>query len=181
MIGYGKLGGKELGYASDLDIIFLYDDADERAPEIYARLAQRLNNWLSSRTSAGQLFDTDLAAAPERRVRPAGVLGRSVPALPGGKRVGVGAPGAHARALLRRRRRPSATVSKRFAQDVSCDKRAMSPSLRRAIVEMREKLHAAHPNKSGLFDVKHDRGGMIDIEFSVQYLVLALLAAASRH
>ena len=38
---------------------------------------------------------------------------------------------------------------------------------------MREKLHAAHPNRSGLFDVKHDRGGMIDIEFAVQYLVLA--------
>ena len=38
---------------------------------------------------------------------------------------------------------------------------------------MREKLHAAHPNKSGLFDLKHDRGGMIDIEFAVQYLVLA--------
>ena len=38
---------------------------------------------------------------------------------------------------------------------------------------MREKLHAAHPNRSGLFDLKHDRGGMIDIEFSVQYLVLA--------
>ena len=48
----------------------------------------------------------------------------------------------------------------------------MSPSLPESIVEMREKLHAAHPNKSGLFDVKHDRGGMIDIEFSVQYLVL---------
>jgi glutamate-ammonia-ligase adenylyltransferase len=37
---------------------------------------------------------------------------------------------------------------------------------------MREKMHAAHPNKSGLFDVKHDRGGMIDIEFAIQYLVL---------
>ena len=38
---------------------------------------------------------------------------------------------------------------------------------------MREKLHGAHPNPSGLFDLKHDRGGMIDIEFAVQYLVLA--------
>ena len=38
---------------------------------------------------------------------------------------------------------------------------------------MREKLHAAHPNNSGLFDLKHDRGGMIDIEFAVQYLILA--------
>ena len=45
-------------------------------------------------------------------------------------------------------------------------------SLKKTVVEMRDKLHAAHPNTSGLFDVKHDRGGMIDIEFSVQYLVL---------
>ena len=45
--------------------------------------------------------------------------------------------------------------------------------MRDSIAEMREKLHAAHPNRSGLFDVKHDRGGMIDIEFAVQYLVLA--------
>ena len=44
--------------------------------------------------------------------------------------------------------------------------------LAREVLEMREKMRAAHPNKSGLFDVKHDRGGMIDIEFAVQYLVL---------
>jgi glutamate-ammonia-ligase adenylyltransferase len=43
---------------------------------------------------------------------------------------------------------------------------------------MREKLHAAHPNRSSLFDLKHDRGGMIDIEFAVQFLVLA---HAARH
>src|SRR5918999_963326 len=42
-----------------------------------------------------------------------------------------------------------------------------------SIVEMRAKLHAAHPNDSGLFDVKHDPGGMIDVEFAVQFLVLA--------
>jgi glutamate-ammonia-ligase adenylyltransferase len=64
VIAYGKLGGKELGYASDLDIIFLYDDADERAPEVYARLAQRLNTWLASRTSSGMLFETDLELRP---------------------------------------------------------------------------------------------------------------------
>jgi glutamate-ammonia-ligase adenylyltransferase len=46
-------------------------------------------------------------------------------------------------------------------------------ALVKEILAMREKLHGAHPNKSGLFDVKHDRGGMIDIEFAVQFLVLA--------
>jgi glutamate-ammonia-ligase adenylyltransferase len=50
--------------------------------------------------------------------------------------------------------------------------------LAKQIAQMREKLHRAHPNKSSLFDVKHDRGGMIDIEFVVQYLVLA---HAARH
>jgi glutamate-ammonia-ligase adenylyltransferase len=48
--------------------------------------------------------------------------------------------------------------------------------LKDEILAMREKMHAAHPNKSGLFDVKHDRGGMIDIEFAVQYLVLGFAA-----
>jgi glutamate-ammonia-ligase adenylyltransferase len=53
-------------------------------------------------------------------------------------------------------------------------KRQRDPSLlKKEILAMREKMHAAHPNASGLFDVKHDRGGMIDIEFAVQFLVLA--------
>src|SRR5712664_926779 len=69
VIGYGKLGGKELGYASDLDIIFLYDDPDERAAEVYARFAQRFISWLSSPTSSGVLFDTDL------QLRPSGASG----------------------------------------------------------------------------------------------------------
>ena len=60
VIGYGKLGGKELGYASDLDIVFLYDDEDQSAQENYTRLSQRITTWLSSQTSAGTLFETDL-------------------------------------------------------------------------------------------------------------------------
>jgi glutamate-ammonia-ligase adenylyltransferase len=59
-----QAGGKELGYASDLDIIFLYDDADERARRELRALAQRYNNWLTLRTSAGTLFDTDLQLRP---------------------------------------------------------------------------------------------------------------------
>src|ERR671935_1563650 len=75
VIGYGKLGGKELGYASDLDIIFLYDDAHPDAPETYARLAQRMNTWLSSRTTSGVLFETDL------ELRPSGASGLLVSSL----------------------------------------------------------------------------------------------------
>ncbi|MGD8789115.1 MAG: bifunctional [glutamate--ammonia ligase]-adenylyl-L-tyrosine phosphorylase/[glutamate--ammonia-ligase] adenylyltransferase [Burkholderiales bacterium] len=80
IIGYGKLGGKELGYASDLDIIFLYDDDDDDAPEIYGRLAQRINTWLSSTTPAGVLYETDLRLRPNGS---AGLLVSSVEAFRG--------------------------------------------------------------------------------------------------
>ncbi|HQT26956.1 MAG TPA: DUF294 nucleotidyltransferase-like domain-containing protein, partial [Burkholderiales bacterium] len=69
IIGYGKLGGKELGYASDLDIVFLFDDDHPNAQETYARLAQRINTWLTSSTSSGVLYETDL------RLRPNGASG----------------------------------------------------------------------------------------------------------
>src|SRR6185369_2677164 len=64
VIGYGKMGGKELGYASDLDLVYLFDDDAPEAPENYSRLGQRLNTWLSSQTSSGILFETDLRLRP---------------------------------------------------------------------------------------------------------------------
>src|SRR5262249_43211555 len=75
VIAYGKLGGKELGYASDLDLIFLYEDGREAAGEAYARLAQRFNNWLTSRTSSRAPLETDL------RLRPSGASGLLVSAV----------------------------------------------------------------------------------------------------
>ena len=75
VVGYGKLGGKELGYASDLDLIFLYDDDRPDAAENYARLAQRINTWLASLTRAGVLYETDL------RLRPDGASGLLVSQL----------------------------------------------------------------------------------------------------
>src|SRR5664279_1417608 len=75
VIGYGKLGGKELGYASDLDLVFIYDDPDDNAAQEYARLAHRLTTWLTSTTAAGRLYDTDL------RLRPDGASGLPVSSL----------------------------------------------------------------------------------------------------
>ena len=170
VIGYGKLGGKELGYASDLDIIFLYEDADERAQEIYARLAQRLNTWLSSRTSSGQLFDTDL------QLRPSGASGLMVSSVDAFARYQEENAWVWEHQALTRARYaagdPAVGDAFERIREKILRKQRNGAELARAIVEMRDKLHAAHPNKSGLFDVKHDRGGMIDIEFSVQYLVL---------
>ena len=171
VIGYGKLGGKELGYASDLDIIFLYDDPHDQAADVYARLAQRVNTWLSSRTTSGVLFETDL------ELRPSGASGLLVSQV-----------GAFARyqqenawvwehqALTRARYcAGDAAVGAAFerVRETILTQRRDEQGLALEIVAMREKLHAAHPNRSGLFDVKHDRGGMIDIEFVVQLMVLA--------
>jgi glutamate-ammonia-ligase adenylyltransferase len=171
VIAYGKLGGKELGYASDVDIIFLYDDEDERAPEVYARLAQRLNTWLSSRTSSGILFETDLA------LRPSGASGLLVSSIDAFQRYQEENAWVWEHQALTRARYCAGDrkVGEAFeAIRTRILRRSRDDSaLRASIVEMREKMHAAHPNKSGLFDVKHDPGGMIDVEFAVQYLVLA--------
>ncbi|HEX9395113.1 MAG TPA: bifunctional [glutamate--ammonia ligase]-adenylyl-L-tyrosine phosphorylase/[glutamate--ammonia-ligase] adenylyltransferase [Burkholderiales bacterium] len=171
VIGYGKLGGKELGYASDLDIIFLYDDADERAAEVYARIAQRINGWLSTRTSAGLLFETDL------RLRPSGASGLLVSSLEGFERYQDKDAWVWEHQALTRARycagdRQVGAVFEGIRDRILRRSRE-SESLKKEILAMREKMLAAHPNSSGLFDVKHDRGGMIDIEFAVQFLILA--------
>ncbi len=72
IVGYGKLGGKELGYVSDLDLIFLFDDDHPEAPDVYSMLARRLVTWLTTQTSSGNLFDIDL------RLRPNGNAGLMV-------------------------------------------------------------------------------------------------------
>ena len=171
VVAYGKLGGKELGYASDLDIIFVYNDADERAPENYARLAQRYNNWLTLRTSAGALFETDL------QLRPSGSSGLLVSSLAAFEEYQEHAAWAWEHQALTRARFCAGdpevgdafeAIRKRILR------RQRDPAaLAREVLAMRERLHKAHPNRSGLFDLKHDRGGMIDIEFTVQFLVLA--------
>jgi [glutamine synthetase] adenylyltransferase / [glutamine synthetase]-adenylyl-L-tyrosine phosphorylase len=171
VVAYGKLGGKELGYASDVDIIFLYDDAAEPAGEVYARLAQRLNRWLSSRTPSGILFETDL------ELRPSGASGLLVSSVEAFARyqeenAWIWEHQALTRARYSAGDRTVGAAFEAIREKILTQKRN-AVELAREIAAMRDKLHAAHPNKSGLFDLKHDRGGMIDIEFSVQYLVLA--------
>jgi glutamate-ammonia-ligase adenylyltransferase len=170
VIAYGKLGGKELGYASDLDIIFLHDDEDERGGEVYARLAQRLNHWLSSRTSSGILFETDLA------LRPSGASGLLVSPVAAFERYQEESAWTWEHQALTRARFSAGdrSVGEKFEaiRERILKRTRDLAALRRDIQAMREKLHAAHPNRSGLFDLKHDRGGMIDIEFAVQFLVL---------
>ena len=64
IVGYGKLGGKELGYGSDLDIVFVYEDAHEQAGEIYAGFVRKLINWLTVKTGEGDVYEIDTALRP---------------------------------------------------------------------------------------------------------------------
>jgi len=171
VIGYGKLGGKELGYASDLDIVFVYDDPHEAAPENYARLAQRVNGWLSSRTPAGVLFETDLA------LRPSGGAGLLVSSMSAFRRYQLESAWLWEHQALTRARfcagdAAIGAVFDALRRDLLQADRDPA-KLAAEVLTMRQRMLDAHPNRSGLFDIKHDRGAMVDIEFIVQYLVLA--------
>ncbi|MGH8713362.1 MAG: bifunctional [glutamate--ammonia ligase]-adenylyl-L-tyrosine phosphorylase/[glutamate--ammonia-ligase] adenylyltransferase [Casimicrobiaceae bacterium] len=171
IIGYGKLGGKELGYASDLDLVFLYDDPVDAAPQAYARLAHRLTTWLTSTTAAGRLYDTDL------RLRPDGASGLPVSSLATFKAYqrNTAWPWEHQALTRARYVAGDARIGAAFeAERETVLRLARDPvKLAADIVAMRARMQAAHPNRSALFDLKHDPGGMVDVEFAVQFLVLA--------
>jgi glutamate-ammonia-ligase adenylyltransferase len=170
VIAYGKLGGKELGYASDLDLVFLFDDDDPDAPARYARLAQRFITWMTSHTAAGILFDIDIALRPDGA---SGLLVTSVDAFE--KYQARSAWQWEHQALTRARFcAGDRTIGERFeAIRIAMLRRERNAdTLKRDVLDMRRKLQAAHPNRTALFDLKQDKGGMIDIEFMVQYLVL---------
>ncbi|MGB9094728.1 MAG: bifunctional [glutamate--ammonia ligase]-adenylyl-L-tyrosine phosphorylase/[glutamate--ammonia-ligase] adenylyltransferase [Gallionella sp.] len=171
IIAYGKLGGRELGYASDLDLIFLYHDDHPDAQQNYARLAQRINTMLSSYTSSGRLYETDL------RLRPDGASGLLVSTIAAfseyqQKHAWVWEHQALTRARFSAGDERVGAEFERIRKQVLCRPRDLA-ALRQDILAMRQKMHDGHPNRSGLFDIKHDSGGMVDIEFMVQYLVLA--------
>jgi [glutamine synthetase] adenylyltransferase / [glutamine synthetase]-adenylyl-L-tyrosine phosphorylase len=173
VIAYGKLGGKELGYASDLDLVYIFDkhdDPDDRSEETYAVLAQRLSGFLSMRTSAGQLFDVD------NRLRPNGDSGLISVSVTSFEKYQHSAAWTWEHQAITRARfiAGDPKVGKQFEairRSVLC-KKPDALRLKTEIAEMRQKMLEGHPNKSALFDIKHDRGAMVDIEFMVQYLVL---------
>ncbi|MEN9313810.1 MAG: Glutamate-ammonia-ligase adenylyltransferase [Pseudomonadota bacterium] len=171
VIAYGRLGGKELGYASDLDLVFIYEDDDARAQETYALLSQRISTWMSARTAAGQLFEIDLRLRPNGN---AGLLVSSIDAFRTYQRESAWVW--EHQALTRAR---FAAGDRDIGAAFETERRAIlarerdPAQLRDEVIAMRRKMHDGHPNRGTLFDLKHDVGGMVDIEFAVQYLVLA--------
>ncbi|CAN5903630.1 bifunctional [glutamate--ammonia ligase]-adenylyl-L-tyrosine phosphorylase/[glutamate--ammonia-ligase] adenylyltransferase [soil metagenome] len=170
VIAYGKLGGKELGYASDLDVIFLYDDDHQDAPASYAKLAQRFITWMTSHTPAGILFDIDIA------LRPDGASGLMVSTISAFIRYQEKSAWLWEHQALTRARfcAGDTTIEIQFNQirEKVLRQQRDTRKLQIEVTSMRNKMRDAHPNRSDLFDLKHDAGGMIDIEFMVQFLVL---------
>lgn len=171
IIGYGKLGGRELGYESDLDIIFLHDDDAADAAENYARLAQRVNTWLTSMTPAGVLYETDL------RLRPDGASGLLVSRFDAFAQYQQRSAWVWEHQALTRARFVvgDAAIGERFERlrrDILCRERDLD-TLRTEIGAMRGRMHGEHPSHRDAFDLKLDAGGIVDVEFAVQYLVLA--------
>jgi [glutamine synthetase] adenylyltransferase / [glutamine synthetase]-adenylyl-L-tyrosine phosphorylase len=178
VIAYGKLGGKELGYGSDLDVVFVHDDPEadaDKAAEVYGAFVRKLITWLTMRTAAGELFDIDTA------LRPNGNSGLLVTSIESFVNYQTGRGGNTAwtwehQALTRAR---WCAGLERLAPRVEAVRRSVLTAprdpvaLRDEVKTMREKVRSAHPVNAGRFDLKHSPGGMIDVEFAVQALVLA--------
>jgi glutamate-ammonia-ligase adenylyltransferase len=170
IIAYGKLGGKELGYSSDLDLVYLHDDPREEAAELYAKLGRRLTSWLSTMTSSGRLYEVDLRLRPDGD---AGLLAVSLDAFEQ-YQFKHAWPWEHQALTRARFAAGNPEVGERF-ENIRHNILVMprdAETLATAVRQMREKITAGHPNHSQDFDLKHDRGGMVDLEFVTQYLVL---------
>ncbi len=171
IIGYGKLGGTELGYGSDLDLVFLYPGGQTAQQNYYVRLAQYLIHLLNTQTAAGVLYEVDM------RLRPNGSSGLLVSAIKAFEeyqqkdawtwehqaivraRFIAGNPAiAHRFSAIRRRV---------LTQPRNAD------GLRREITDMRRRMRENLPTRPDQrFNIKQDRGGIADIEFIVQFGVL---------
>jgi glutamate-ammonia-ligase adenylyltransferase len=174
IIAYGKLGGKELGYGSDLDLVFIYDDEDERASEVYGALVRKLINWLTVKTGEGDLYEIDTALRPNGN---AGLLVTSFASYSAYQQQrGSNTAWTWEHQAMTRARcvLGDASLRQRFdAVRLRVITAARDPaSLRNEIMAMRARMAHAFSDKPGMFDIKQSPGGMIDAEFVMQYLVL---------
>ncbi|MGD8978418.1 MAG: bifunctional [glutamate--ammonia ligase]-adenylyl-L-tyrosine phosphorylase/[glutamate--ammonia-ligase] adenylyltransferase, partial [Gammaproteobacteria bacterium] len=182
IIGYGKLGGLELGFGSDLDLVFVHDsDGEDQTTEgaesvdnglFFGRLTRRLVHVLTTQTASGLLYEIDT------RLRPSGKGGLLVTSLTAFERYQrTEAWTWEHQALLRAR---AVAGDPRVRQGFELIRRRIlsdsirRDSLREDVARMRTRMLAEHASKeSGMFDIKADRGGIGDIEFLVQYWVLS--------
>jgi len=194
IIAYGKLGGEELGYGSDLDLVFLHDskgtnqvtegqsaEGKDRSVDngtFFARLAQRIIHILGTQTANGRLYEVDM------RLRPDGSAGMLVSSLDAFEQYQQKKAWTwEYQALIRARMvLGNAHLNEEFGRiRRSVLTRSRDPvGLKHDVIEMRQKMRDAlgskGSNKQGQFHLKQDAGGIVDIEFIAQYKVLKMAA-----
>ena len=182
IIGYGKLGGYEMHYQSDLDLIFLHDSSGEQPHSngaksvensvYFARLAQKVISLTSVLTASGKLYEID------SRLRPEGSSGLLVSSLTAYRRYQQEKAWTWEHQALVRARLVAGSEQLRDGFEQIRREELMRPrdteKLARDIVDMRDRIYQSkRPPEDERVDLKHSRGGMVDIEFLVQYWVLA--------
>lgn len=181
VIAYGKLGGLELGYRSDLDLVFLHAAAPgltQGGPhpidntQFFSRLGQRLLHLLSAHTPAGILYETDM------RLRPSGDSGMLVSHIDGFRDYQLNDAWTwEHQALIRARAITGDDALQQQFEQIRKEALAQprnNEKLRKDVADMRRRLRQAQspPAKENAFDIKQGHGGIMDIEFLVQYLIL---------
>ncbi len=198
VVGMGKLGGGELGYGSDLDLLFLHDSRGQgqhtaggrngeslENPRFFARLGQRLIHFVTTLTAEGALYSIDM------RLRPAGKSGPLVASLDHFRDYQLEQAWVwEHQALLRGRPVAGAQGLGRAFDRLRLEilARHRDPeALAKAVRDMRARMLAEQASPAGVFNIKRDRGGLVDIEFLIQYLCLrhahdqpAILATSNR-
>jgi [glutamine synthetase] adenylyltransferase / [glutamine synthetase]-adenylyl-L-tyrosine phosphorylase len=180
--GYGKLGGIELGYSSDLDLVFVSDSARQGMTDgdrsidntvFYMRLGQRMIHILETRMALGQLYEVDM------RLRPSGESGMLVATVDGFRSYQQDDAWTWEHQALVRARFVAGdpAVARKVdgvRQDTLCQKREQQ-GLAQDVVKMRRRMreHLLPRESAEVFHLKQGSGGIVDIEFMVQYAVLA--------
>ncbi|MDU8924391.1 bifunctional [glutamate--ammonia ligase]-adenylyl-L-tyrosine phosphorylase/[glutamate--ammonia-ligase] adenylyltransferase [Pasteurellaceae bacterium LIM206] len=182
VVGYGKLGGIELGYKSDLDLVFLYDGAHLGQTiggrkvidtvQFYIRLAQKIVSIFSMNTSAGILYELDL------RLRPSGEAGPLSCSFKAFEDYQLNEAWTWETQSLVRARAVYGEAALREKFETMRQRILATPrdlgKLTADVREMREKMYAHLATRDKrLFNIKKDSGGITDVEFIAQYLVLA--------
>jgi len=180
IIAYGKLGGDELGYGSDLDIIFLHDSVGKNQntngeksidnQRFFARVAQRLVHILSAQTYSGDLYETDTRLRPNGQ---SGMMVSSMAAFESYQRENAWLW--EHQALIRARFiTGNAHVEQEFGRirDSVLSTQRQLDDVCAEVVKMREKMRGHLVASNNTFDIKQSAGGLVDIEFLVQAGVL---------
>jgi glutamate-ammonia-ligase adenylyltransferase len=180
--GYGKLGGLELGYGSDLDLVFLHagdplsmtnGERPLDTASFFARMGQRVIHYLATHTNLGHLYEIDM------RLRPSGSSGVLASNIEAWREYMLGEAWTWERQALVRARFVAGDpiVGRRF-EEIRKEVLRLPrdrEKLREDVVSMRDKMRAGlDKSGEGMFDLKQGLGGIVDIEFLNQYLVLAL-------